>query len=808
MSASSANDASPATVKKITINQVGRLPASAQSLLQSPRPSDHILVLSDPLFQPLDVDHGALVCVADRIATVYCASDFLGQSSSNLHPSIALLSPCLFAAIDHAEPVTVSTIVPEPTEFKSVHLAVAYHTFQIPPDRATRAANLALVALLNRDAYPGDVVPVSPMLWLYVFATDPPPRQFDKGRPIVTRNTRIAVRVSMPSSQSASKIFCSNIPLQVLPQLRQWALHQSTAFSLSADESEALQKINHALDIHAPLTIVQHTNPILLNTLVRYATVGRPAVHTVRANSAGITAAAARAELILDAMNASRHFDRDSVFGTYVIVSRNMHAEDVANTILQVIAHYTSETSPSVDVDNSRGLVSMVLCAPDLDSIHIKLRQTASIIIPLKIPPPTESQRSATLSEIGAPESLASQCAGLTLTETTKIGEVFQACGLAASERVARLATGPLPTVNAGGVTWNDVGGLSDVKRHVSSLIRRTRRRTRATTNGTEPRSKFTALSNSGGSGGGGVLLYGPPGTGKTLIARAVAGECGCAFLAVKGAELLDMYVGESERKVRMVFERAKDASPTVMFFDEIDALAPTRTRQGSDAGTAAVDRVVAQLLAELDQARDFNVIVIGATNRPDLVDPAVTRPGRLDKLVYVGMPSSRDAQATVLKAQTRKFVLGESVDFLSTLEHAPPPPRLSGADLYALAATAWTSAAKRLISKTRKEQNMDGKRNCNGPSDVDESEVDGLFSYIDGLNGLEKKYEAFLSSSNPDDTQLDVLQSQQVGKQTVSFVQVEQKDFDDAAKTLKPSLTLSQLTEYEVLRQKIEKGD
>lgn len=806
MSASSANDASLAAVKKITVDQVGRLPASAQSLLQSPRPSDHILVLSDPLFQPLEVDHGTLVSVADRIATVYCASDFLGQSSSNLHPSITLLSPCLFAAINHAEPVTVSTIVPEPTEFKSVHLAVAYHTFQIPPDRATRAANLARAALLNRDAYPGDVVPVSPMLWLYVFATDPPPRQqFDKGRPIVTRNTRIAVRISMPSSASSSKMFCSNIPMHVLPQLRQWALHQSTVFNLSADESEALQKINHALDIHAPLTIIHHTNPILLNTLVRYASVGRPAVHTVRSNSAGITAAAARAGLILDSMNVSRQFKHDSVFGTYVIVSRNAHADDVANTILQVIDYYTSEASPSVDGYNSRGLVSMLLCARDLDSVHIKLRQAASIIIPLKVPPPTESQRSTTLTEIGAPESLASQCAGLTLAETTKIGEVFQACGLAASERVARLATGPLPTVNAGGVTWGDVGGLSDVKRHVSSLIRRTRRRTRATTKGTEPQSILNATNS---NGGGGVLLYGPPGTGKTLIARAVAGECGCAFLAVKGAELLDMYVGESERKVRMVFERAKDASPTVMFFDEIDALAPTRTCQGSDAGTAAVDRVVAQLLAELDQAREFNVIVIGATNRPDLVDPAVTRPGRLDKLVYVGMPPSRDAQVTVLKAQTRKFVLGDSVDFMSALEHAPPPPRLSGADLYALAATAWTSAAKRLISNKRKEENMDGMRNCNEPLDVDESEVDGLFSYVDGLNGLEKKYEAFLSSSDPDDTQLDVLQIQQVGKQTVSFVQVEQKDFVDAAKTLKPSLTLSQLTEYEALRQQIEKGD
>ena len=130
-----------------------------------------------------------------------------------------------------------------------------------------------------------------------------------------------------------------------------------------------------------------------------------------------------------------------------------------------------------------------------------------------------------------------------------------------------------------------------------------------------------------------GLLLYGPPGTGKTLLAKAVATSCSLNFLSVKGPELLNMYIGESEANVRRVFQRARDAKPCVIFFDELDSVAPKRGNHGDSGGV--MDRIVSQLLAELDGMsggegqEGAEVFVIGATNRPDLLDPALLRPGR-----------------------------------------------------------------------------------------------------------------------------------------------------------------------------------
>ena len=128
-----------------------------------------------------------------------------------------------------------------------------------------------------------------------------------------------------------------------------------------------------------------------------------------------------------------------------------------------------------------------------------------------------------------------------------------------------------------------------------------------------------------------GILLYGPPGTGKTLLAKAVATSCALNFFSVKGPELLNMYIGESEANVRRVFQRARDAKPCVIFFDELDSVAPKRGAHGDSGGV--MDRIVSQLLAELDgvagSESGADVFVIGATNRPDLLDPALLRPGR-----------------------------------------------------------------------------------------------------------------------------------------------------------------------------------
>jgi len=157
-----------------------------------------------------------------------------------------------------------------------------------------------------------------------------------------------------------------------------------------------------------------------------------------------------------------------------------------------------------------------------------------------------------------------------------------------------------------------------------------------------------------------GVLLYGPPGCGKTYLVTALAGSGRANVLSVKGAELLSKWVGESERAVRELFRRAREAAPTLVFLDEVDALAPVRG-QATDGGTA--DRVVAALLTELDGVESLrNVVVVGATNRPDLVDPALLRPGRMERLVYVPPPDEA-GRAEILRAASRTVPLAPEVD-------------------------------------------------------------------------------------------------------------------------------------------------
>ncbi|MFB6081272.1 MAG: CDC48 family AAA ATPase [Halanaeroarchaeum sp.] len=196
-------------------------------------------------------------------------------------------------------------------------------------------------------------------------------------------------------------------------------------------------------------------------------------------------------------------------------------------------------------------------------------------------------------------------------------------------------------------VTYDDVGGLETVKRELIRAIEWPL---------TYPRS-FEHLHTEPPKG---VLLYGPPGTGKTLLAKAVANESQVNFISVKGPELLDKYVGESERAVREVFHRARQAAPAIVFFDEIDALVPER---GRSFDSPVTERVVSQLLSELDGIESLaNVIVIGATNRPDIVDPALLRSGRLEKLVFVPPPDEA-ARRAIFAVHTRGMPLAEDVN-------------------------------------------------------------------------------------------------------------------------------------------------
>ncbi len=191
-------------------------------------------------------------------------------------------------------------------------------------------------------------------------------------------------------------------------------------------------------------------------------------------------------------------------------------------------------------------------------------------------------------------------------------------------------------------VKWDNVGGLEDAKIEVREAVEYP----------LTHRQKFEDL---GIEPPRGVLLYGPPGTGKTLIAKAVASESGANFIPVRGPQLLSKWVGESERAVREVFKKARQVAPSIIFFDEIDALAPAR---GTSSDSHVIDNVLNQILTEMDGLEELkDVVVMGATNRPDIVDPALLRAGRFDRLVYIGEPTFEDRKK-IIQIHTRYMPL------------------------------------------------------------------------------------------------------------------------------------------------------
>ena len=191
-------------------------------------------------------------------------------------------------------------------------------------------------------------------------------------------------------------------------------------------------------------------------------------------------------------------------------------------------------------------------------------------------------------------------------------------------------------------VSWEDVGGLDDVRKRIEEVF--------------VPEEGNGAYDRLGIEPGKGILLYGPPGTGKTLIAKALANESGTNFISVNGPEMASKWMGESERAIRQIFKRAKQMAPCIIFFDELDSIAPVR---GMGDGSAW-ERVVAQMLTSMDGVEGLrNVTVMGATNRPDMVDPALLRPGRFDRLILVGKPDA-DSRLGILKVHTRRMPLGD----------------------------------------------------------------------------------------------------------------------------------------------------
>jgi len=196
-------------------------------------------------------------------------------------------------------------------------------------------------------------------------------------------------------------------------------------------------------------------------------------------------------------------------------------------------------------------------------------------------------------------------------------------------------------------ITWEAVGGLDKVKQELKEAVE-------------WPLKHPEAFERLGIKPSKGILLYGPPGTGKTLLAKAVAKQSEANFIQIKGPSLLSMWVGKSEEGVRKIFERARQVAPCVIFFDEIDSLAG---RRGHDSGTKVTERVLNQILAEMDGLEDLkDILIIGATNRPDMLDPAILRPGRFDKILLINAPDEV-GRKQILGIHTKKMPLAKEVD-------------------------------------------------------------------------------------------------------------------------------------------------
>jgi len=232
---------------------------------------------------------------------------------------------------------------------------------------------------------------------------------------------------------------------------------------------------------------------------------------------------------------------------------------------------------------------------------------------------------------------------------------------------------------------WEDIGGLEAVKKQLIEMVQ-------------WPFEHPEIFLKYGQKPSRGVLFFGPPGCGKTLLAKAIATESVANFISIKGPQLLTMWFGESEANVREVFDKARAAAPCILFFDELDSIAKARGGSLGDAGGAG-DRVMNQLLTEMDGVTAQKMVFfIGATNRPDILDPAMLRPGRLDSLIYIGLPDF-EARISILKACLRKSPVDPSVDYEYFADRTEG---FSGADLSGVCSAAAKEAIRLCIDAER----------------------------------------------------------------------------------------------------------
>ena len=253
-------------------------------------------------------------------------------------------------------------------------------------------------------------------------------------------------------------------------------------------------------------------------------------------------------------------------------------------------------------------------------------------------------------------------------------------------------------TVQVPDVKWDDIGGLEETKKNMIEMVQ-------------YPIEYPEIYAKYGQAPSRGCLLWGPPGCGKTLLAKAIASECAANFISIKGPELLTMWFGESEANVRDVFDKARNAAPCILFFDELDSIARARGGGGGDAGGAG-DRVMNQLLTEMDGINPTKqIFFVGATNRPDIIDPAIKRPGRLDQMIFIDLPDF-PGRVSILKAALRKSPVDPACDWEYIAEQTHG---FSGADLAGIAKVAAKIAIRQTIEKqvTRLKEKERKRKEC-----------------------------------------------------------------------------------------------
>ena len=291
-------------------------------------------------------------------------------------------------------------------------------------------------------------------------------------------------------------------------------------------------------------------------------------------------------------------------------------------------------------------------------------------------------------------------------------------------------------------IKWNDIGGLTKIKEEISEAIE-------------WPLKHADLFRQADVKPPKGLLLYGPPGTGKTMIAKAVATTSEANFISIKGPELLSKWVGESEKGIREIFRKARQAAPSIVFFDELDAIAPHRGRSEGDGHVT--ERVISQMLTEMDGLEDLKgVVVIGATNRPDIIDEALLRPGRFDRIVEVPVPD-KDARRDILRIHTERKPLDATVDMDKAVELTEG---YTGADIAAMVNAAAMLAIKRYIAMNNSVKiKNNNNHNSNATSTVIASKIEEIqkpaysilkLSMEDFESGLRKIKKKNVSIDNP----------------------------------------------------------